>query len=70
MIGNRMDRDDAGREWPSNVRSLSMGDVIVIGEQAWDAVAIGWNPVDVGDLLRSLDPGQAIRHPQIDLART
>jgi len=32
VIGNRMGRDANGTAWPSNVRSMSMGDMVVIDE--------------------------------------
>lgn len=61
VVGNRRSRDADGVAWPRNVRSLSTGDVIVIGEQAWTVASVGWERVDVGDLLRSLDPEQSTR---------
>jgi hypothetical protein len=31
VVGNRMGADADGRQWPSGVRSLSVGDIIVVG---------------------------------------
>ena len=64
-IGNRVARDHEGITWPSNVRSLSMGDVAVIGERAYSIASVGWEPIDTGDLLRSLDPAQARSNPAL-----
>ena len=64
-VGNRMCRDFDGVPGPSNTRSLSMGDVLVIGERAYTALSVGWTPVDTGDLLRSLDPAQATPNPRL-----
>jgi predicted kinase len=32
FVGNRMGKDANGNAWPSNVRSMSMGDMVVIDE--------------------------------------
>lgn len=53
VIGNRMDEDAAGRTWPSGVRSLSIGDVVVIGETALAVAHVGWKPVS----LSAVEPG-------------
>lgn len=61
-IGNRMGADANGQRWPSTVRSLSMGDVIVIGETAYTAVTVGWEPIETDALVASLAP-TAREHP-------
>ena len=68
-IGNRMGADHEAVRWPSNVRSLSVGDVAVIGERAYSVDVVGWTPVDVGDLLRSLDPEQQIHNTRLEESR-
>jgi hypothetical protein len=35
-------------------RSLSTGDVVVIGETAWACHSVGWTPVSTGDLHTAL----------------
>lgn len=64
-IGNRMGRDHEGAQWPSDVRSLSTGDVAVIGETAYTVAMVGWDPISTDDLRRSLDPAEAIPNPHI-----
>lgn len=64
-IGNRMGRDHEGNEWPSGVRSLSMGDVAVIGETAYSIAVVGWDPISTDDLVESLDPTKALPNPRI-----
>lgn len=49
-LGNRMISDDDARRWPSQRRSMSIGDVVVIGETAWKAISIGWETVPTEDL--------------------
>lgn len=55
-IGNRMACDLGGKEWPSDVRSLSVGDVAKVytppchehpkGKVAWHATAsVGWTEI-------------------------
>lgn len=53
-IGNRMGADVHGAEWPTNVRSLSVGDVLKVFEHdytkphgpTWYAVAsFGWDEI-------------------------
>ena len=36
-------------------RSLSVGDVVVIGETAWAVASIGWNPVPTDELTAAID---------------
>lgn len=55
-VGNRMGADDAGAEWPSDVRSLSVGDVLAIGEAAWSVAMFGFEALPPGALAASLDP--------------
>lgn len=43
-------------EWPSFVRSLSAGDVLVIGETAWAVAHVGFVIIDGADLARSIGP--------------
>ena len=35
-------------------RSLSVGDVVVIGETAWAVASIGWNPISGDDLSAAI----------------
>lgn len=53
-IGNRMEDDAEGRSWSSDVRSLSVGDVVgisttdVVGEAEWSLKAVasfGFQPI-------------------------
>ena len=45
-IGNRMGTDVNGKAWPRNVRSISVGDVVVIGESAWACESIGFKQIE------------------------
>ncbi|MFB1299600.1 hypothetical protein ACAG24_029270 [Mycobacterium sp. pW049] len=36
-------------------RSLSVGDVVVIGETAWAVASVGWNPVPTDELTAAID---------------
>lgn len=36
-------------------RSLSVGDVVVVGETAWAVASIGWNPVPTDELAAAID---------------
>jgi len=68
-VGNRMDRawvtwaGLGGAEWPTFVRSLSAGDVLVIGETAWSVAPEGFRVIDSADLARSLGP-DAVEDPR------
>lgn len=46
-VGNRMAADANGREWPSDVRSLSVGDVLVIEDRVLAIEPVGFADVDV-----------------------
>jgi hypothetical protein len=45
-IGNRMGLDANGKAWPRTVRSLSVGDVVVIGESAWAVAMAGFEQIE------------------------
>ena len=46
-IGNKMEPDAIGNSWPPEVRSLSVGDVLIIGEAAYAVEPAGWSaPLD------------------------
>lgn len=53
-IGNRQEPDSLDVSWPSYVRSLSMGDVLAIGELAWSVATFGFTLLTTDDLVRSL----------------
>lgn len=59
-VGNRMEVDSDAQVWPSTVRSLSSGDVVVInfdGHQAqWAVSPVGFTAITVGELTLSLSP--------------
>lgn len=55
-VGNRMAADAWGQQWPADVRSMSVGDVVIIGEVALSCEGAGWKPVDAFHLAVSLDP--------------
>ncbi|WP_326581629.1 hypothetical protein OIE69_44415 (plasmid) [Actinacidiphila glaucinigra] len=38
VVGNRQGRDDTGQDWPSDVRSVSVGDVLAVTAPRGDAV--------------------------------
>jgi hypothetical protein len=58
-IGNRMEADLDGQQWPSQVRSISVGDVIVIGETAMACESMGWRFVmDTNAITSSLENGE------------
>lgn len=44
-VGNRMAVDANGTEWPPTVRSLSVGDVLVVGDDVWSVAPVGFDPV-------------------------
>lgn len=46
-IGDEADRFTAEGYRQAGARSLSVGDVIVIGETAWGCDRVGWTPVTV-----------------------
>jgi hypothetical protein len=51
-IGNRQGADVEGRRWPSEVRSLSVGDVVYVGSEVrkfWAVARVGWMPVGAPD---------------------
>lgn len=54
-VGNKMPERSAISSWPRTVRSLSAGDVLVIGETAWKIDGIGFSLLDPDDLRRSLE---------------
>jgi len=42
-VGNRMSFDAADRAWPDNRRSLSVGDLAVVGRSRYVCDAAGWS---------------------------
>jgi voltage-gated potassium channel Kch len=64
-IGNRMGADTEGQEWPSDVRSLSVGDVLYVSrnsDSAYKILAVaraGWTEIE-----------QPKDHLQVELAGT
>jgi hypothetical protein len=36
-------------------RSLSVGDVVVIGETAWAVASVGWDPISADDLAAAIN---------------
>jgi hypothetical protein len=65
VIGNRQGKDEAGRTWPSGVRSLSVGDVVVVGETALAVERYGWKQVS----LQGVTPGDRAMMVQAGHAR-
>lgn len=62
-IGNRMGVDMTGRKWPSYVRSLSVGDVVLVSSwknaaKAFAVAPLGWTEVDVSDVRAVLEEGR------------
>jgi hypothetical protein len=54
-VGNRQGPDSYGRQWPSTVRSMSVGDVLVVkGHGVWKCARMGWEPTDEAAVLRGL----------------
>ena len=60
-VGNRMGADDNGQRWPSGVRSISVGDVITVGEAAMACESFGWRFILEADVIR-----QSIQNGEID----
>ena len=56
MVGNREGVDDDFQRWPADIRSLSVADVLVIGEVAWQVARFGFSTISGDDLARSLGP--------------
>jgi hypothetical protein len=46
IVGNKQVADHAGDWWPRTVRSLSVGDVLIIGEAAYAVASVGFEPVE------------------------
>lgn len=63
VVGNRMGADAHGRSWPSQVRSLSVGDVLVVEGSAFVVAPIGFEPVDVARVERACREG--VRRPEL-----
>ncbi|WP_006243424.1 hypothetical protein [Mycolicibacterium tusciae] len=38
-------------------RSLSVGDVVAVGEAAWAVASVGWNPIPAADLAAAITRG-------------
>jgi len=57
IIGNRMDVDSTGEGWPSDVRSLSVGDVVQVGEEAWAFIGIGERLLKAEEFARATCTG-------------
>lgn len=64
-IGNRMGKDEDGQGWPSSVRSLSVGDALVVeptpalkvgpdSVQAYVVEHVGFHPIEAATVLASL----------------
>lgn len=57
-IANRMAPDNDGNEWPSNVRSLSVGDVVIVGGYgAFVVDPFGWDGIDMFDVVNAIATG-------------
>ena len=58
-IGNRQGADADGNRWPSNVRSLSVADVLIVNGaeregESWEVVPFGFDKVTAYDVLLGL----------------
>lgn len=79
-VGNRMGRDAEGFAWPSNVRSMSIGDVVHIRDngdfttlRSLVAVTVGFEPVDTLAVVRASTPSgvafeDGLTNPENELA--
>lgn len=47
-----------GDGWPRTARSLSVGDVVIVGENAYECVSLGWQLLDA-DTVRSFSIKEA-----------
>lgn len=47
-VGNRMEEDADGREWPRLVRSMSVGDLILWGNAGPEPNQLAWSVADFG----------------------
>lgn len=47
VIGNREGFDIDGLDWPRQFRSMSISDVVIIGETAYACEPVGWRVVDL-----------------------
>lgn len=56
---NRHDSHVVGWEIvPRGSRSLSVGDIVQVGEQAWSVSRVGWAPVDTTEFREAIDRGR------------
>lgn len=68
FVGNRMGPDEDGHNWPSDVRSVSVGDVAIVkGEyhkypQALICDSVGWTVKDPADLPNPRVPLEGTAH--------
>ena len=62
-VGNRIGADAAGRHWPAQVRSLSMGDLLLVDGAPFSVAALGFDPVRPADLAAAQATG--LRHPAL-----
>lgn len=62
-VGNRMEADAHGRSWPSQVRSLSVGDVLVVEGAAFVVAPVGFTPIDAKQVSRACREG--VRRPEL-----
>ena len=58
-VFEQLNVDDPATAWAqcyrlARHRSLSVGDVVVIGETAWAVAAIGWSPVSADEFAAAL----------------
>jgi hypothetical protein len=44
VVGN--DDRHRGKEWPSDARSMSVGDVVIVGESAYACESVRWRLLD------------------------
>lgn len=59
LVFHQLNVDDPDREWAqlyrrNRHRSLSVGDVVTLGETAWSVASVGWEPVSTSDLTGAI----------------
>lgn len=56
-VGNREGQDAGGQRWPSDVRSLSVADVLVVEHTPYAVGRVGFRPIGRQDWRRSITQG-------------
>lgn len=65
LVFEQLNIDDPGQEWARRYReagnrSLSVGDVVIVGQHIWAVAPVGWDPLLPHELIPIVPPDQRL----------